>query len=69
MQDGTNMGPGGPGGSSSSSSSSSSILSSITDAKGSLSSFYPVIAMFVLIIVGVVAYTKRKWIMSKIRKQ
>jgi hypothetical protein len=69
MQGGTNMGPGGPGGSSSSSSSSSSILSSITDAKGSLSSFYPVIAMFVLIIVGVVAYTKRKWIMSKIKKQ
>jgi uncharacterized membrane protein YgcG len=61
---GGNMG--GPGGSSSS---SSSVLSSITNAKGGLSSFYPVIAMFVLIIVGVVAYTKRKWIMSKIKKQ
>jgi hypothetical protein len=58
---------GGPGGSSSST--SSSVLSSITNAKGGLSSFYPVIAMFVLIIVGVVAYVKRKWIMSKIKKQ
>jgi hypothetical protein len=65
----TQGGPGGMGGPSGSSSSSSSVLSSITDAKGGLSSFYPVIAMFVLIIVGVVAYTKRKWIMSKIRKQ
>jgi hypothetical protein len=59
---------GGPGGSSSSST-SSSVLSSITSAKGGLSSFYPVIAMFALIIVGAVAYTKRKWIMSKIKKQ
>jgi len=57
---------GGPGGSSSS---SSSVLSSITSAKGGLSSFYPVIAMFSLIIIGAVAYTKRKWIMSKIKKQ
>ena len=50
-------GMGGPGGDmggppGSSSSSSSSVLSSITSAKGGLSSFYPVIAMFVLIIVG-----------------
>jgi hypothetical protein len=64
-------GPGGdmngpPG---SSSSSSSSVLSSITNAKGGLSSFYPVIAMFGLIVAGIVAYTKRKWIMSKIKKQ
>jgi hypothetical protein len=58
---------GGPGGSSSSS--SSSVLSSITNPKGGISSFYPVIGMFVLVIVGVVAYTKRKWIMSKIKKQ
>ncbi|MDD4136691.1 MAG: hypothetical protein PHT99_02205 [Methanoregula sp.] len=58
---------GGPGGSSTST--SSSVLSSITSAKGGLSSFYPVIAMFVLIIIGAVAYTKRKWIMSKIKKQ
>jgi len=56
---------GGPGGSSS----SSSVLSSLTSAKGGLSSFYPVIAMFALIIIGAVAHTKRKWIMSKIKKQ
>jgi hypothetical protein len=60
---GGNMG--GPGGSTS----SGSVLSSITSAKGGLSSFYPVIAMFVLIIVGVVAYTRRKWILAKIKKQ
>jgi len=64
---------GGPGGMSgppgSSSSSSSSVLSSITSAKGGFSSFYPVIAMFAIIIIGVVAYVKRKWIMSKIKKQ
>lgn len=57
---------GGPGGSSSS---SSSVLSSITNAKGGLSSFYPVIAMFLLIVAGVVGYTRRKWILSKIKKQ
>jgi hypothetical protein len=62
-------GIGGAGGPPGSSSSSSSVLSSITSAKGGLSSFYPVIAMFVLIIVGIVAYVKRKWIMSKIKKQ
>jgi hypothetical protein len=60
-------GAGGPPGSSSSS--SSSVLSSVTSAKGGLSSFYPVIAMFILIIVGIVAYVKRKWIISKIKKQ
>lgn len=57
---------GGPGGSSSS---SSSVLSSITNPKGGLSSFYPVIAMVVLIIAGAVVYRKRKWIMSKLKKQ
>jgi len=57
---------GGPGGSSSS---SSSVLSSITSPKGGISSFYPVIAMFVIVIAGVVVYKKRKWIMSKIKKQ
>ena len=59
---------GGAGGPPGSSSSSSSVLSSLTSAKGGLSSFYPVIAMFVLIIVGIVVYVKRKWIMSKIKK-
>lgn len=59
------MGGGPPG----SSSSSGNVLSGITTAKGGISSFYPVIAMFALIIIGVVAYKKRKWIMAKIRKQ
>jgi hypothetical protein len=57
---------GGPGGSSSS---SSSVLSSITNPKGGISSFYPVIGMVVLIIAGAVAYKKRKWILSKLKKQ
>lgn len=62
-------GPGGmAGGPPGSSSSSSSVLSSITNAKGGLSSFYPVIAMFALIITGTVCYAKRKWILAKIKK-
>ncbi len=72
MQGGPNgMGgaPGNMGGPGGSSSSSSSVLSSITNAKGGLSSFYPVIAMFAFIIIGAVAYTRRKWIMAKFRKQ
>lgn len=74
MPSGMSGGPGGDmgsmsGGNGGSSSSSSSILSSITNPKGGISSFYPVIGMFVLIIVGVVAYTKRKWILSKLKKQ
>jgi hypothetical protein len=71
MPGGMSGGPGGDmsGGPGGSSSSSSSVLSSITNAKGGFSSFYPVIGMFVLIIVGAVAYVKRKWIMSKLKKQ
>jgi len=65
-------GTGGPGGDMNgppgSSSSSGSVLSSITSAKGGFSSFYPVIAMFVVIIVCIVAYVKRKWIIAKIQK-
>lgn len=61
---GASGGMGGPGGSS-----SSSVLSSITNAKGGLSSFYPVIAMFILIVAGGVAYSKRKWIMAKVHRQ
>lgn len=57
---------GGPGGSSSS---SSSVLSSITNPKGGISSFYPVIAMVVLILAGAVAYRKRNWIHAKLKKQ
>jgi hypothetical protein len=70
---GAPTGFGGPGGDMNgppgSSSSSSSVLSSITNAKGGISSFYPVIAMFGIIIAGIVAYTKRKWIQSKLKKQ
>ena len=62
-------GPGGMGGGPGGSSSSSSVLSSITNAKGGFSSFYPVIAMFVIIVIGAVGYTRRKWILSKIKKQ
>ncbi len=72
MMQGGPGGMGGPGGSMGgpgASSSSGSVLSSITSAKGGFSSFYPVIAMFVLIVVGVVAYTRRKWILSKLKKQ
>ena len=61
-------GMGGAGGPPGSSSSSGSVLSSITSAKGGLSSFYPVIAMFVLIIAGIVVYVKRRWILSKIKR-
>ena len=57
-------GMGGPGGSS-----STNVLSSITNAKGGFSSFYPVIAMLVLIIAGAVAYRRRKWILGKLKKQ
>jgi hypothetical protein len=70
MQGGPGGMSGGPGGMSGpGGSSSSSVLSSITNAKGGLSSFYPVIAMFVLIIAGGVAYSKRKWILAKVHRQ
>jgi len=70
MQGGPGGMSGGPGGMSGpGGSSSSSVLSSITNAKGGLSSFYPVIAMFVLIIAGGVAYSKRKWIQAKVHRQ
>lgn len=68
MMQGGPVGMGGPGGQPGGSS-SSSVLSSITNAKGGISSFYPVIAMFVLIIVGAIAYRKRRWIMTKLKKQ
>lgn len=66
---GMSSGPGGMSGGSGGSSSSSSVLSSITNPKGGISSFYPVIAMVVLIIAGAVCYTRRKWILSKLKKQ
>jgi hypothetical protein len=66
---GMSSGPGGMSGGPGGSSSSSSVLSSITNPKGGLTSFYPVIAMIVLIAAGAVAYRKRKWILSKLKKQ
>jgi hypothetical protein len=69
MQGGPGTPPGGTMGGPGGSTSSGSVLSSLTSAKGGISSFYPVIAMFALIIVGIVAYSKRKWIMSKIKKK
>lgn len=64
-------GQGGPGGMSGGpqATSSGSVLSSITSAKGGFSSFYPVIAMFLVIIAGIAGYTRRKWILAKIKKQ
>jgi hypothetical protein len=34
-----------------------------------ISSFYPVIAAGILVILGIVLYTKRKWLIAKFRKQ
>jgi hypothetical protein len=36
---------------------------------GGISSFYPVIAAVILVIVGIVLYTKRKWLAAKFKKQ
>jgi len=36
---------------------------------GGLSSFYPVIAAGILVVAGIVLYTKRKWLAAKFRKQ
>jgi hypothetical protein len=36
---------------------------------GGLSSFYPVIAGGIIIVAGIVLYTKRKWIAGKLKKQ
>jgi hypothetical protein len=36
---------------------------------GGISSFYPVIAAAILIVIGIVLYTKRKWVAAKFRKQ
>jgi ABC-type multidrug transport system permease subunit len=34
-----------------------------------ISSFYPVIAAAILVVVGIVLYIKRKWVIAKFRKQ
>ena len=36
---------------------------------GGLSAFYPVIAGGIILIIGIVLYTKRKWVLTKLKKQ
>ena len=55
-------GIGGPGGSR-----TTSLFSGSNS--GGLSSFYPVIAAGVLVVIGIVLYTKRKWLVLKLKKQ
>jgi len=55
---------GGPGGSSSS---STSLFTSSNG--GGISSFYPVIAGAIILIIGIILWTKRKWISHKLKKQ
>ena len=55
---------GGPGGS------SSSTTSLFSGSKGAgISSFYPVIGAGIVLIIGIVLWTKRKWISHKLKKQ
>ena len=62
---------GGPGGMSGGpGSSSNSATSLLTGSKGSgISSFMPVIIAAIILVVGIVLWKKRKWIMLKIKKQ
>jgi hypothetical protein len=51
-------------------SSSNSIFGGITSGRGGgISSFYPLIAGSVIIVIGIVLWTKRKWISLKLKKQ
>lgn len=61
----TNTGTGGPGGMGRTGGIS---LFSGSSSSG-ISSFYPVIAAGILVVVGIVLYTKRKWITAKFKKQ
>ncbi|HUH79470.1 MAG TPA: hypothetical protein VLY83_06195 [Methanoregula sp.] len=36
---------------------------------GGLSAFYPVIAGGIILVIGIVLYTKRKWVLTKLKKQ
>ncbi|MDO9324846.1 MAG: hypothetical protein Q7T80_07810, partial [Methanoregula sp.] len=58
--------PGGMGGPSGSMGGSSLFSSS---GSSGISSFYPVIAAGILVVVGIILYTKRKWLVAKFRKQ
>jgi len=52
------------------SSTSTSIFGGITSGRGGgIAAFYPLIAGAVLVVVGIVLWTKRKWIMIKLKKQ
>jgi len=52
------------------SSSSNSLFGGITSGRGGgIAAFYPLIAGAVLLVVGIVLWTKRKWIMIKLKKQ
>ena len=60
MMGGGPGGMGGPGGQS----------TSLFSSKGNgLSSFYPVIAAGIILVVGIILYKKRKWLQSKLKKQ
>jgi hypothetical protein len=61
---------GGPGGMSGGPGGESSSTSLFTSGKGGgISSFYPVIAAGIILIVGIVLWKKRKWISLKLKKQ
>jgi hypothetical protein len=67
-------GPGGTGqrygGGGRSSSNSNSIFGGITSGRGGgISSFYPLIAGSIIVVIGIVLWTKRKWLSAKLKKQ
>ena len=64
----TGMGTGGPQGMGGAPPGSGTSLFSASGSSG-ISSFYPVIAAGILVVVGIVLYTKRKWLVAKFRKQ
>ena len=52
------------------SSSSSSMFGGITSGRGGgISSFYPLIAGSIIVVIGIVLWTKRKWLSAKLKKQ
>ena len=51
-------------------SSSTSMFGGLTSGRGGgISSFYPLIAGSIIIVIGIVLWTKRKWLMGKLKKQ
>jgi hypothetical protein len=65
----TGMGAGGPQGMGGAPPGMSSTSLFSGSSSSGISSFYPVIAAVILVIVGIVLYTKRKWLTAKFRKQ